>query len=300
MFKEFAVDPSLMTEWESFKDLRDKFGVFEGRFISDFPHKDWKKAVARMLEHRSHDSHPVRNSATILAWLQSRDGRRDLRFARKPRAYDAAKAWVDNAEAQAHTFDGLLTAEETKAPNGIRWDETLCLSKHPRFEVNTQPRVSRESKELLRVIQPLLRISTKVVWVDRYLYADNGKLETVVDCLTWLREVAAITSFEMHLGLDQREELNVNVQRDNFRRKLGGSIPDHLQVSLYWWSQSQDENIHPRFVLTDVGGLQFDHGTDPGLGTTIVHLLNRIRWEDEVRRYHEDTSDLSFRGTITL
>jgi hypothetical protein len=300
MFKEFAIDPSLMTDWDAFKELRDKFGVFQGRFIADFPHKEWKKAVANLLEERSQGSHPVRNSATIMAWLQSSDGRRDLRFMRKARQYDKNKAWIGNAEAQSHTFDGLVTGTETTAENSIQWHETLCLSAHPKFEVNTQPQISRRSDELLEVIQPLLRISTKVLWVDRYLSTDGFQLETVIDCLAWLRDIEAIKSLEIHLGIKERDELNIHAQRENYRRKLDGLIPDHLKVSLHWWSQSEIENIHPRFVLTDAGGLHFDHGTDPGLGTSIVHLMNRVLWEGALRRYHRDTSDLSFRGTIIL
>jgi len=300
MFKEFAIDPGLMAEWDSFKELRDKFGIFQGRFIADFPHRDWKKAVAKLLEERSHGSHPIRNSATILEWLKSSDGKRDLRLMRKARPYDKGKPWLRNAENQSHTFDGLLTGDETTSKNAIRWSETLCLSEHPEFEVNTQPLIRRTSDNLLEVIQPLLRVSTKILWVDRYLYPDGRKLETVIDCLSWLRESSSVQSLEIHLGLERDAELNKEAQQNNYRRWLDGLIPENLQISLHWWSQSEAENIHPRFVLTDVGGLHFDYGTDPGLGTTIVHLMKRPLWENALRRYQEQTTDLSFRGMVML
>ena len=298
MFKEFAVEPSLMTEWESFRELRDKFGVFQGRFIADFPRKKWKKMVASLLAKRAGDAHPVRNSAAILAWLQSQDVRRDTRFSRRPGSYDESQSWIMNALAAQDRFDAFITAAETHSDKNITWDEVTPISEHPLFVVDTQPRVARQGPELLRVIKPLLGLSTQVRWVDRYLAPDQNQLETVLDCLQWIRqESIPIKHFELHLG---GQEVDRRIHHENFRRVFADSIPLGLVMSLHWWAASSTENIHPRFVLTDVGGMQFDHGTDPGHGTTIVHLLSKSRWQEEFQRYQQETTDLHHVDSVTL
>jgi hypothetical protein len=298
MFKEFAIEPSLMAEWESFRELRDKFGIFQGRFIADFPRKKWKKMVASLLAESAKGDHPVRNSATMLAWLQSQDARRDTRFSRRHGPYDDSQSWVINALAAQDRFDAFITTAETQSDKSITWDEMTPISEHPLFTVNTQPRVARRGSELLQVIKPLLGLSTQVRWVDRYLSPDRDQLETVLDCLQWIRqESIPIKGFELHLG---GQDVDFRIQQQNYRRVLGDSIPDGLKISLHWWAASSTENIHPRFVLTDIGGLQFDHGTDPGLGTSIVHLLIRTRWQEELQRYQTGTTDLESCGSLVL
>lgn len=298
MFKEIAVEPRLMTDWESFRELRDKFGVFQGRFIADFPRKKWKKMVTSLLAERARDAHPVRNSAAILAWLKSKDDRRDTRFSRRPGSYDESQSWVKNALESQDRFDAFITAAETQSDKSITWDETHPISEHPLFIVNTQPRVPRQGSELLRVIKPLLGLSTQVRWVDRYLSPDRNQLETVLDCLQWVRqESIPIKIFELHLG---GQDVDIRIQQENFRRVLANNIPPGLVMSLHWWAASSTENIHPRFVLTDFGGMQFDHGTDPGHGTTIVHLLSKNRWQEEFQRYQHEKTDLLHVDSVTL
>ena len=103
--------------------------------------------------------------------------------------------------------------------------------------------------------------------------------------------------FELHLG---GQNIDFRIQQQNYRQVLGNSIPEGLKISLHWWTTSGTENIHPRFVLTDIGGLHFDHGTDPGHGTSIVHLLNRTRWQEELQRYQSGTTDLDPCGSLVL
>ena len=306
MFEEFAVDPELITEWEFFKELRDKFGIFQGRFIADYPHKGWKKVAAEMLEQRASGANPVRNHATIIEWLRSPGGSRDLRFARQQRPYHKSQPWIKNAAQQSDGFHAILSDKETKAPNAIRMQETTCLADEPLICVDTQPRVPRTDAELVEIAKPLLRLSKRLKWIDRFLASFDPerqklsfKMQAVIECLDWMRATSqAPEFFELHLKWTSAEiskRLVVEI-----RRALEPHVPPATTMSVHWWAASEKENIHPRFLLTDVSGLHFDHGTDPGLGTTIVHYLQKQRWEAEWARYTPASTNLAYHGEAFL
>lgn len=310
MFEEFAIDPELIAEWEFFKELRDKFGIFEGRFIADFPHKKWKKIAAELLDQCSHGANPVRNHATIVEWLRSPGGARDLRFARQKRPYHESQSWIKNAEQQSRSFHAILSEKESEAENAIRMEETTCLTEQPLFQVDTQPRVARTDADLVAIAKPILRPSKQIKWIDRFLATLNErqelvfKTQAVVEYLCWLRIEGHVPELlELHLekpgngvsGGGACEEL-----ASGLRQRLVHYVSPAMIVSIRWWSPSRTENIHPRFLLTDVGGLHFDHGTDPGRGTTIVTLMGKKRWEDEWARYTPETTDLTYHGESIL
>jgi hypothetical protein len=305
MFEEFAIDPELFTEWEFFKELRDKFGIPQGRFIADYPHKAWKKAAAELLEKRSREANPVRNSSTVIEWMKSPGGGRDLRFVRRQLQYVQGRSWIENAETQAESFKAIVSEKESAAGNAIRMQETTCMAEEPLFRIDTQPRIPRTDTALVAIAKPLLKYAKRVKWVDRFLATANEheqtvfKTQAVVECLDWMRsEGHAPELLELHLewvGCDNCRHLV-----DGLRRILKRHMPPAMQMSIHWWAASKEENIHPRFLLTDVGGLQYDHGTDPGRGTTIVHLLQEKRLRDEWSRYTPESSNLTHHGEAFL
>jgi hypothetical protein len=64
-------------------------------------------------------------------------------------------------------------------------------------------------------------------------------------------------------------------------------IPEFLKCIFIHWKQRDDgESLHPRYVLTDRGGVRIEHGLDEGNEgeTTDISLLDetlyRQRWAD--------------------
>lgn len=293
MFEEFAIDPASFAQWEFFKELRDKFGLDKGRLIADFPHKGWKKTVASLIAANHAKANPVRNASTLEAWLRSPDGMADSRFVRRKRPYEPEKKWVVNAVGQAETFHAVLSDEKLDLDNAIHLTETLCLSEHPNFQVETQPRIPRTNEDLIEVAMPLLRHARMVKWVDRFFDpSDPRKSGPFKHMLHWLRdEVSHLRNIELHT---ERSDSFSEHTKTYYRRELEKMLPPGFQTKVFFW-KSATENLHPRFLLTDVGGLQYDYGLDRGsvpTETTIVVLADRKRWEDEWRRYSTDSEDL--------
>ena len=68
--------------------------------------------------------------------------------------------------------------------------------------------------------------------------------------------------------------------RKECENKLPSIIPEDLTLTVYRWKEREGgEKLHNRYILTDIGGVQFGHGLDEGdLGTT-----------DDVSRLGDDT-----------
>ena len=299
MFEEFAIDPALIVQWEYFDKLRSLFGLDKGRLIADFPNKGWKKAVANLLLANLSKANPVRNHSTIEAWLKGSDGTLDLRLARAKRPYDQNKKWILNAEDQAPSFHAVLSKDVIEVQNAIQVTETICLSEHPLFCVETQPRISRTNEALIAVAKPLLQCSSKIKWVDRFFDSqDSTKTGPFKHMLQWIEQNFSNRQWEIELHVERSDAFSQNT-KDNYLHALRPLVNSGVRMTVFFWKRAA-ENLHPRFLLTDVGGLQYDYGLDQGhddTETSIVILQTPTRWRDEWQRYSHETTDLNLDPT---
>jgi hypothetical protein len=194
---------------------------------------------------------------------------------------------------QANSFHAVLSEEELDAENAIQLTETVCLSEHRRFQVETQPRISRTNEALIEIAKPLLRHSRQVKWVDRFFDpGDRHKTSPLKHMLCWLREqVPQLHEMQLHV---ERSEAFSNSTKAHYSREIGRMLPGGFLIKVFFWKPAT-ENLHPRFLLTDVGGLQYDYGLDHGnlpTETTIVNLTTPGRLKDEWLRYSLDSQDL--------
>src|SRR5690349_19025334 len=49
MIHEYALEPTLLSNWQDFRYFTEKFGVPQGRLISEYP-KKWKKFVYQSID----------------------------------------------------------------------------------------------------------------------------------------------------------------------------------------------------------------------------------------------------------
>lgn len=66
-------------------------------------------------------------------------------------------------------------------------------------------------------------------------------------------------------------------------RQLAPLIPGRTKLHLFFWRRRLGgKRLHPRFILTELGGLQPDYGLDEGDATgdtTIVSLMAEDIWQ---------------------
>jgi hypothetical protein len=85
--------------------------------------------------------------------------------------------------------------------------------------------------------------------------------------------------------------------------KLAPLIPQDSSMKVYIWDQKYGgDKLHPRYVLTEFGGIRFEVGLDEGRKgeTTDVSLLDHSLYEERWRDYQKETAAFDLVDEITI
>lgn len=251
MIKEFAVEPEAIVG--SYRDLCyviEKFGISEGRVISEFPAK-WK----RLVHEAAQQAH---GGKAELAKIQERLRRLPknalISLARPGRAGD----WLDiaRAEHQRQPFDWVLTKNPVEigqeAVHLDVWD-----AEHPSLQSQRQLRIARTAEEMERVCRTLLRVAKHVKLVDPYFDLNNQRFrEPLARFIKCLPDSARIDIFVEEPAFNAKTSKHLHHGANSvLPRMLGRGI----QVEL--WGHTKGR-MHNRYVLTPLGGIAFGTGLD--------------------------------------
>jgi len=83
--------------------------------------------------------------------------------------------------------------------------------------------------------------------------------------------------------------MNLNAVEAHYQRYLGKDLPDGLVVRVAHWNEALGiGKLHPRYLITDLGGIKFDYGFDGDTGPLERNeaiLLHHERMLEVVGRY---------------
>jgi hypothetical protein len=293
MLHEFAVDPGALSNWQSFRYLVEKFGVPHGRLISRFPRK-WKGMVydachaCREVERKKIEEE-LRNIYEKLVAAG--------------REYNGGIPWLENAEVQhrARPFRAIISdsnprnVPEVLLANDLR-DNT------PLWRVDREAIVPRSAVEMTREVRSLLQICTQVRFVDQYFDPTKYRYLNVLDHL--LRATngnSRISLIEYHVS----DELGVPFFKGECQRRLPSLVPRGLKMTLILWRKEREtagETLHPRYILTDRGGIRIERGLDEGEDgeTTDISLLDVALYSQRWSEYQRGAGVHEFVDEVTV
>jgi len=279
LIKEFAVEPRVMATWTHFNSLWEDFGVGKGRLISKFPVL-WINKVDELA--RLH-SKPVQASA-----ISSKLRRDTHKFIVKSRNYSGTMDWLSNARAQmnADPFHAIIATENPNAAEPVLIAGEFAKDEPP-FQVLSQASVPRQAADLARCASLLLRHSEEIRLIDPYFDPSVARFRNSFRAFLQMRNASSprLRVLEIHRKRDAGFSFEDLAQHYS---RLAQSIPAGVMLKVYFWQQREDgPDLHPRFLLTDVGGMNFENGLDEGEpGTvTLVTLLEHTVWQKCVRDY---------------
>lgn len=266
MIYEYAIDPSIAATWFQPKDgrfFKAGLGLGTPRIVSSFPHS-WKKRVwSEFYQSQHYRGLSIAKMETILEQLCRTTVRR------RGLTWDSRRSWLENAESEHRLspFDAIVAKD-----NPRNHERVICVDSidndTPLWFREHQCAVSRDA-HIQELISPLLRIATQIVFVD-----------------PWFSTAKRFTQpMKRYLRIIARE-------RDNARRggyieeiphieicrsikgaycsasTLSSIVPSPLDLVVRTLDKvSCGEDLHNRYILTDVGGLLFQHGLDEKRGT---------------------------------
>ena len=255
MIYEFAISPTLCIDWQDLRFFLATFGRGEGRLLSDIPSKKWMR-LARM-EIRNSENRQVMKKRLVTG---AEKLYRKAIYRRNYVPELGNVSWIDHA-ISAHKdrpFQAILT-------NCYDGDEECVLAieqdfiGNDRWEISPDDTIERSARKMVEVIQPMLNCSREVVLVDRNFDPDKHRWRPfLVELVTFLSKrnfSPSIKKIDYHSG-DKISEKHLKFLCGKYLLK---DLPPDIKINFFIWPWDE---LHDRYILTDVGGVDFGIGLD--------------------------------------
>jgi hypothetical protein len=271
MIHEFAIEPEVMATWPHFHALWDDFGVGKGRLIAEYP-KAWRREVHERVQRNAanHLIPPVRATA-----ISSRISFERHKFiGARGRPYEPKNLWRENAEAQqasALPFKAIVAQENPSNRVDVLIPGEFDRGAEP-WKVRTQHKIPRVPASLADCARLLLAAADELILVDPNFNPSEPRFTQPLAAFVARRQWRRL---ELHVACPA--SFNAGPQNGNFNHYVAPLIPSGSKLTIFFWNRKPaGEKLHARFLLTELGGIQFDYGLDEGDSggdTTIVNLL---------------------------
>ena len=199
MIYEFALDPHILTRWETYDRLVNDCGVEKGRLIADFPNR-WKAMV--MEEVLTNPETSPLDSQRILFHLQHRVAPKLVATNRNYVLSDSD--WLGQA-VRAHDggqpFRAIVSDSNPTAHPKVIVAAALDRDADPLWKVPKSGSIPRRPYDLAALARPLFKISREVRFVDPHFKPEEPRYQdSLAAFLSTLRAAnARISCVEFHL-----------------------------------------------------------------------------------------------------
>lgn len=307
LFAEYALDPSIVLHWVKTRQdayFKDQFGTNVGRLVAKYP-KRWAKSVWDLYEKETPQGGRSDSEKKKLELLVEQISK--TKMVRRPGTVSGD--WLAHAEKEHERarFHAVITRENPRNRDFVLPETDLHHENtNSPLWTNFTPtvRVPRTATDYGDALGPLLRVSQKIVFVDRHLTLDRERYKAP------LKKLLSIFWHEANYnvsGPDQKRTATIIVGdrdeeitktqaehiRDQYEKFLkidreNPLIPENGKVVVRYVHPRKDgeERFHNRYILTDIAGVTSSGGLDqqePG---------ETIQLEDFARCSHDQYLDL--------
>lgn len=265
MVHEYAVNPILCTDWRDLRYLVSSFGREEGRLISDVPRKEWQRLTYDVIN-KSNPKPVMKKRLKLFV-------RKLIRKALYTRnqTVNSNREWLSNA-IDTHAiwpFRAILTDEYSGDEPYILCNN-LDLITHSCWCVSISVTIKREVNEMVNAIKPLLEIAREIMLIDRnFRLVDRNSHPTLRYKSVLLEILETVSNKEFgppvkkltyHVGGKYFTKEELERQCDLY---IKDSLPRGIRLEFVFWPW---DKLHDRFVLTEIGGVDFGQGLDECTG----------------------------------
>ncbi len=275
MAYEYAIEPEALVEDQNRRYLVDNMGVGTGRLVAQYP-EDWLEKV----RHACDQHQPVEQLRVT----------RDLDVLRKRlvktnRPYGGHLVWLSNAlNAHEHEPFRAIVAGTSEVTHDAILTVSQLRSDTPGWEIPGDGKIQRTAEEMANIAQPLLRLSSVILFVDQHYKSNVTFGRPLSEFLKHAQKGKKAHKIEYHLNAETRED--IFVQGLEKQRRFLPFDNGVSMVFVRWKKIDEGENQHPRYILTNRGGLRFDYGLDEGHGSTDWNRLGENLWRDRLAQFN--------------
>jgi hypothetical protein len=292
MIYEYAVDPSFFNSEGNACFILENFGRDHGRLISEIKKDHWISLVRDTI--RNSNNKPIARQTLKEALKILVKNKRAL-YCRQRRVEDSNWRTLTEKEHKKWPFRGILV-EQYEGTNDHFLIRDINLSNKEKWLAPSSVTVEREPQEMVNAVSPMLENSREVMLVDRNFRLENssgsfiGKYKNVLMC--FLKFLAnkqygpSVNKLFYHLGINGIEEISnpaIRNMENSCIRHLKNDIPSGIKLEIAIWPWNQ---LHDRFLLTELGGIDFGIGLDEFTGSNERTVrLKRISKDDHAQEW---------------
>lgn len=283
MIYEYAVNPRLVIDWVLNRDvgLARHFGLDQRRLISDVADNWAGEVYSELMSHFGVDmiGEPEYVDAEqfmqgLMEFLQQGAARGTRR---------TTQTWLEQVLAvhDKEPFHAILSSETHAQCDAVITPEVTRDLRNPRWYLPTIDVTSKTAHALANQLSPLLRLASQIILIDPYFKADSPEYRDVLKALLQTavstRAVGrSLPSVVLISGVADRDReasgrpraeqlLSEAKHRCGMAlERLGAAIPGGLSVTFQCAAAFADgDELHNRYLLTDVGGASLPYGTHP-------------------------------------
>ena len=294
MICEYALEPELVATWhqrELFRyfierfGFRDEDGSATGRVVTQYPSK-WKKQVWEAFETnfgRSAREDEKERVTELLKQLTIPEVRRSNT------EFDSQCTWLENAENTRPPFHAIL-AQNNPRKNLQVMSENDVLGKNPPslWSVPREIPVKRTAASIATHLEPMLRCATRILFIDPHFRARPSRWqEPLRRFLKIICDGSREVSLEYHVSACYSKAPPWNKFLDECKQELPCLIPRNFALTVRRWTDwDVDEELHDRYILTDIGGVAIPKGLSEKDPDTIdIFRLSLETWQKRLENY---------------
>lgn len=301
MIKVFALQPDILNDILLIQRL-EQFGFDQGRILGIVP-KTWRKFV----NHAIQNADPKHRKAIDIQLVRLAKAR-----ALQPLpANDIDTSWISAAiNVPSEYLQGIIVDRRGEVEDFRIIEMKDSFGESEVWKVATNALTSRDVKSMASQVSVLMRYAYEIKFIDPYFTGEKRHLDFVVQSLLHRSNspLKAKVNIEFHCLWKRRQPGDDyatlrSLSRscfDSLVQSTKDALSDLLRPSdsVNWcqWTEKEDDDhqrFHERYVLTDLGGIEFGGGLDtagPGQQTS-VNLLSKATVDTLNKRFKKDSSE---------
>jgi hypothetical protein len=275
MIHEIAIEPDLVATWHDPREARffvAQIGLGQPRVACRFPSKEWERLVMQALDQLGLEPVALQGARkrleTLLRHLSEHGTQRDGTL-------PLQETWLDSAtkEHRRRPFHAILVQRAPIKASYLLDGETLRHDT-PGWHFDPGP-VRRDGVELAKALAPMLRCATQIRIVDTYFDAAEERFrQPFAQMLQHIGERAVRIEIHTTPGGGREERTPDRTLAEQKARDavshLGPLLPPKTELTFFVWAEQDErgrrvpagEQLHNRYVLTNVGGVAVQAGVD--------------------------------------
>lgn len=297
LIHDYALEPELVAECDQFlyRYFYKQFSGDTGCIAVQYPYF-WRRLVQKLVG-------DDKRLEVLLAWLPRKQ------VVRNAPKWNDSFTWLKNAEQEKipHPFHVILARDNPRKQSNVVRAEDISSGTANRAWDNPPPSVTvnRTATSMAVCLEPLLRYATQIHFIDPYFRASEPRWRNPLEeFLKIICDGSCEVTLEYHASACYKNAPSWDYFLSECKQYLPRLIPRGFTLTVRRWKNRDiGEELHDRYILTNIGGVVIPRGLDESdeytlpekdRGTIDILRVSLETWQQRLEDYGYDNSKPAF------